>query len=199
MSQDGVNKGRRRFLLGATGTMGALGGVGIAWPLLSSWQPSERAKAIGAPVEVDIGSLEAGEMISVEWRGTPIFIVRRTEEMLETLRSEELRSRLSDPDSEVLDQQPEYARNNVRSREEELFVVEGSCTHLGCAPQYRPDVEPQTFDDNWLGGFFCACHGSRFDLAGRVFRGVPAPTNLVVPPHMREGNILTVGEDEETA
>lgn len=199
MNQDGVNKGRRRFLMGATGAMGAVGGAGVAWPLLSSWQPSERAKAIGAPVDVDIGGLDAGEMISIEWRGKPIFIIRRTSEMLEILSSDELRNRLSDPDSNVVAQQPEYARNNFRSREEELLVIEGVCTHLGCAPQYRPEVAAQTFDDNWLGGFFCACHGSRFDMAGRVFRGVPAPTNLVVPPHMREGNVLTVGEDEETA
>ncbi|MCH8550586.1 MAG: ubiquinol-cytochrome c reductase iron-sulfur subunit [Natronospirillum sp.] len=199
MNQDGVNKGRRRFLMGATGAMGAVGGVGVAWPLLSSWQPSERAKAIGAPVAVDVGSLGEGEMISVEWRGKPIFIVRRTAEMLETLRSDELRGRLSDPDSDNQNQQPEYARNDVRSREEELLVVEGFCTHLGCAPQYRPQVEPQSFDDNWLGGFFCACHGSRFDMAGRVFRGVPAPSNLAVPPHFREGDMLTIGEDGETA
>ncbi len=199
MSQDGVNKGRRRFLMAATGTLGAVGGAGVAWPLLSSWQPSERAKAVGAPVDVDISSLDPGEMISVEWRGKPIFVVRRTSEMLEALRSDDLRGRLSDPDSDNLDQQPEYARNELRSREEELLVIEGACTHLGCAPQYRPEVEPQTFDANWLGGFFCACHGSRFDMAGRVYRGVPAPSNLVVPPHMRDGNMLTIGEDGEIA
>ncbi len=199
MNQDGVNKGRRRFLMGATGALGAAGGVGVAWPLLSSWQPSEKAKAVGAPVSVDISSLEAGEMISVEWRGKPIYVVRRTDEMLETLRDEEFKERLADPESENVDQQPEYAQNDVRSRNETYLIVEGVCTHLGCAPQFRPEVQPQPFDQNWLGGFFCACHGSRFDLAGRVFSGVPAPDNLVVPPHFTEGDVLTIGADGESA
>ena len=195
MTQDGVNKGRRRFLYIATGAMGAVGAVGVATPFVRSWFPSERAKAIGAPVTVDISRLEPGEIRTVEWRGKPVFVVRRTEEAIERLRSEELMNRLADPQSEVASQQPEYAQNPVRARAEDLLVVEGVCTHLGCSPQFIPSVEPQSFDENWMGGFFCPCHGSRFDLAGRVYRGVPAPTNLVVPPHMIEGSMLTIGED----
>lgn len=195
MTQDGVNKGRRRFLYIATGAMGAVGAVGVATPFVRSWFPSEKAKAIGAPVTVDISRLEPGEMRIVEWRGKPIFVVRRTEEVIATLGNEELMDRLSDPRSEVESQQPEYAQNPVRSRSEDLLVIEGVCTHLGCSPQFIPSVEPQSFDENWMGGFFCPCHGSRFDMAGRVFSGVPAPTNLVVPPHMIEGSMLTIGED----
>lgn len=193
MTQDGVNQGRRRFLYIATGAVGAVGAVGVATPFVKSWFPSEKAKAIGAPVKVDIGSLRMGEMRVAEWRGKPIFIVRRTPEMIERLKGEEIKSRLSDPDSEV-EQQPEFARNDTRSQAEELLVVEGVCTHLGCSPKFAPAVEPQAYDANWQGGFFCPCHGSRFDLSGRVYSGVPAPTNLVVPPHKVEGNILTVGE-----
>ncbi|WLD57388.1 ubiquinol-cytochrome c reductase iron-sulfur subunit [Salinispirillum sp. LH 10-3-1] len=194
MSQDGVNTGRRRFLMAATGVVGAAGGVGVAVPFLSSWQPSERAKAIGAPVSVDISSLEPGQMIVVEWRGKPIFVLRRTPEALERLTQQTLLARLADPDSSQ-PQQPDYAANAFRSRGEELLVIEGVCTHLGCAPQYLPQVVPQAFDANWLGGFFCPCHGSAFDLAGRVYRGVPAPSNLVVPPHFLDGTVLTIGED----
>lgn len=195
MTQDGVNKGRRRFLYIATGAMGAVGAVGVATPFVRSWFPSEKAKAIGAPVTVDISKLEPGEMRTVEWRGKPVFVVRRTEEAIATLKSEELLDRLSDPQSEVASQQPEYAQNLVRARSEDLLVIEGVCTHLGCSPRFIPSVEPQSFDENWMGGFFCPCHGSRFDMAGRVYSGVPAPTNLVVPPHMIEGSMLTIGED----
>ncbi len=195
MTQDGVNKGRRRFLYIAAGAMGAAGAVGVATPFVRSWYPSEKAKAVGAPVDVDISTLEAGEMRIAEWRGKPIFIVRRTETMIENLKKDELTSRLADPLSQVESQQPEYAQNPLRARSEELLVLEGVCTHLGCSPQFRPEVEPQPFDANWMGGFFCPCHGSRFDLAGRVYKGVPAPTNLVVPPHVIEGSVLTVGEE----
>lgn len=195
MTQDGVNKGRRRFLYIATGAMGAVGAVGVATPFVRSWFPSEKAKAIGAPVTVDISGLEPGEIRTVEWRGKPVFVVRRTDEAIERLRSEELMDRLADPRSQVESQQPEYAQNLVRARSEDLLVVEGVCTHLGCSPQFIPSVEPQSFDENWMGGFFCPCHGSRFDMAGRVFSGVPAPTNLVVPPYMIEGSMLTIGED----
>lgn len=195
MTQDGVNKGRRRFLYIATGAMGAVGAVGVATPFVRSWFPSEKAKAIGAPVTVDISKLESGEMRIVEWRGKPVFVIRRTEEAIATLRSEDLMERLVDPRSQVESQQPEYAQNLVRSRAPDLLVVEGVCTHLGCSPQFIPSVESQPFDENWMGGFFCPCHGSRFDMAGRVYNGVPAPTNLVVPPHMIEGSMLTIGED----
>lgn len=193
MTQNGVNKGRRRFLYIATGAVGAVGAVGVATPFVKSWFPSEKAKAIGAPVRVDIGRLEPGEMRIAEWRGKPIFIVRRTPEMIERLKSAELKARLADPESEV-PQQPEFAKNDTRSLADELLVMEGVCTHLGCSPQFAPDVEPQPYDANWQGGFFCPCHGSRFDLSGRVYSGVPAPTNMVIPPHKIEGGLLTIGE-----
>lgn len=195
MTQDGVNQGRRRFLYIAAGAMGAAGAVGVATPFVKSWYPSERAKAVGAPVSVDISNLDAGEMRIAEWRGKPIFVVRRTEAMIATLKQDELLDRLADPESSLASQQPEYAQNALRARSEDLLVVEGVCTHLGCAPQFRPEVEPQSFDENWMGGFFCPCHGSRFDMAGRVYQGVPAPSNLVVPPYRVEGSILTIGEE----
>jgi ubiquinol-cytochrome c reductase iron-sulfur subunit len=195
MTQDGVNKGRRRFLYIATGAMGAIGAVGVATPFVRSWYPSEKAKAIGAPVTVDISSLEPGEMRIAEWRGKPIFIVRRTEQAINNLTSDELMGRLADPGSDVVSQQPEYAQNPYRAISEGLLVIEGVCTHLGCSPQFIPSVEPQSFDSEWMGGFFCPCHGSRFDMAGRVYSGMPAPTNLVVPPHLIEGGLVTIGED----
>lgn len=194
MTQDGVNKGRRRFLYAATGTMGSIAAVGVATPFVKSWFPSERAKAIGAPISVDIGTLEPGEMRIAEWRGKPIFIVRRTAEAVARLESDEVVGRLADPDS-LQSTQPEYARNTARAINPELLIIEGVCTHLGCAPQYRPNVEPQPYNENWLGGFFCPCHGSQFDLSGRVYRNMPAPTNLVVPPHRIEGNVVTIGEE----
>lgn len=194
MTQDGVNQGRRRFLYIATGALGSIGAVGVATPFVRSWFPSEKAKAVGAPVSVDISTLEAGEMRIAEWRGKPIFIVRRTEAMVANLQDEALVEQLADPQSEVASQQPEYAQNPYRARTEELLVVEGVCTHLGCSPQFRPEVQSQPFDENWTGGFFCPCHGSRFDLAGRVYQGVPAPTNLVVPPYVMSGSVLTIGE-----
>lgn len=193
MTQNGVNIGRRRFLYIATGAVGAVGAVGVATPFVKSWFPSEKAKAIGAPVRVDVGRLEPGEMRIAEWRGKPIFIVRRTPEMIERLKSADLKARLADPESDV-PQQPEFAKNDTRSLADELLVMEGVCTHLGCSPQFAPDVEPQPYDANWQGGFFCPCHGSRFDLSGRVYSGVPAPTNMVIPPHKIEGGLLTIGE-----
>ena len=193
MTQNGVNQGRRRFLYIATGAVGAVGAVGVATPFVKSWFPSEKAKAVGAPVKVDIGSLKIGEMIIAEWRGKPVFIVRRTADMIETLKSSELKGRLVDPDSNV-DHQPEFAKNDTRSLSEEMLVIEGVCTHLGCSPKFTPEVEPQAYDANWQGGFFCPCHGSRFDLSGRVFAGVPAPSNMKVPPHRVDGSILTIGE-----
>jgi ubiquinol-cytochrome c reductase iron-sulfur subunit len=193
MTQDGVNKGRRRFLYIATGAVGAVGAVGVATPFVKSWFPSEKAKAIGAPVSVDISSIELGEMRIVEWRGKPVFVVRRTPEMIETLKQDNFKARLTDPNSDV-EQQPEFAKNDTRSLSEELLIVEGVCTHLGCSPKFTPEVEPQAYDANWQGGFFCPCHGSRFDLSGRVFSGVPAPSNMKVPPHKIEGALLTIGE-----
>ncbi|WP_020409292.1 ubiquinol-cytochrome c reductase iron-sulfur subunit [Hahella ganghwensis] len=193
MSQGDVNKSRRRFLVGATSVVGGVGAVGAITPFVASWNPSAKAKAAGAPVKVNIGKLESGQQMTVEWRGKPVWIVRRTPEMLAELSKHE--DGLQDPASEK-PQQPEYAKNSYRSIKEEYLVLVGICTHLGCSPQYVPEVIP----DEAFGGFFCPCHGSKFDMAGRVLKGVPAPTNLVVPPHMyTEGLNLTIGLDEESA
>jgi len=175
---DRIDRNRRHFLTVATVVTGAVGAGFAAIPFLSSLQPSARAQALGAPVEVPIGSLQPGEMIRVLWRGRLVFVLRRDEGMLARLQ-ENLDS-LDDPNSEVVEQQPDYAANETRSVKPEYLVVEGSCTHLGCAPLEDFDVRPS---ENWGGGFFCPCHGSKFDLAGRVSKGVPAPTNLRVPPH----------------
>jgi ubiquinol-cytochrome c reductase iron-sulfur subunit len=190
MSSEGVNNSRRRFLTGTVSVVGGIGVVGAAIPFIKMWQPSARARAAGANVEVVIDKLAAGQMLKAEWRGQPVWIVRRTPEMLDALPS--LRENLRDPDSEIVDQQPEYARNQYRSVQPEVLVLLGVCTHLGCSPRFVPEVEPQPFDPDWKGGFFCPCHNSRFDLAGRVYQGVPAPVNLKVPPHsfLDEGRIL---------
>lgn len=198
MSGDGVDIGRRRFLTGATTVVGAVGTVFAAVPFVVSLQPSERAKAIGAPVEQDISKLEPGAKLTVKWRGKPVWIVRRTPEMLDTLDAVE--DKLRDPESNVEDQQPGYARNEHRSIKPEYLVLVGLCTHLGCSPTYRPEVAPDDLGPQWKGGFFCPCHGSRFDLAGRVYAGVPAPTNLVVPPYKYLSDTrIIIGVDQETA
>ena len=197
MSSQGVNPGRRRVLIGATAAVGAVGAVGAAVPFVGSWAPSAKAKAAGAPVQVDIGTLEPGQKITVEWRGKPVWVIRRTPEALSTLAK--LTGELRDPNSEQ-EQQPSYAANESRSKVPEFFVVVGLCTHLGCAPLYRPDVAPDDLGESWLGGFYCPCHGSKFDLAGRVYKGVPAPTNLEIPPYQFvTDSVLLIGEDEETA
>lgn len=192
---DDVNKGRRNFLIGATSVVGGAGVVGVAVPFLGSWNPSAKALAAGAPITVDIGKLEPGTMLGPipAWRDKPIFVVSRTEEMIAKI--DERPSRLADPNSEE-DQQPSYAANTTRSIRPEIGIYVGICTHLGCSPKYRPEIEPTEFDANWIGGFYCPCHGSKFDLAGRVYSGVPAPTNLEVPPHMYEtDNVIVIGED----
>lgn len=193
MSTDGADNNRRRFLVAATSVVGAVGVAGAAVPFLASWWPSARAQAAGAPVEADISKLEPGAMLTVEWRGKPVWIVRRTQETLDNLSR--LEDKLRDPNSEV-DQQPPYAKNEYRSRKPEYLVCVGICTHLGCSPTFRPEIAPPDLGPDWLGGFFCPCHGSRFDLAGRVYAGVPAPTNLVVPPYtyLTETRIL-IGKD----
>ncbi len=197
MSDNGVNKGRRRFLVAATSVVGAAGAVGVVTPFLKSWNPSAKAKAAGAPVKVNLSKLEPGQQIVYEWRGKPVFVVRRTQAMLDELKLQE--NRLRDPNSEN-SEQPEYATNEARSRKEEFLILVGLCTHLGCSPKYLPEVKPMEFDVNWKGGYFCPCHGSRFDLAGRVYKGVPAPTNLVVPPYSFESDdIVIIGKDEENA
>lgn len=193
MSQaEGVNVQRRRVLIASTAVIGAAGVAAVATPFVRSWTPSAKAEAAGAAVTQDIGSIENGQMIVVKYRGKPIFVVKRTDEMVSTLSSVE--SLLADPSSDE-SLQPEYAKNEIRSIEPGLLVVEGVCTHLGCAPNYRPDVGAADLGGNdWYGGFFCPCHGSKYDLAGRVYSGVPAPTNLPVPEYSMDGTILTVGE-----
>ncbi len=191
-----VNTGRRRFLVGATSVIGGAGIAAAAAPFVISMQPSARAQAAGAPVAVDISKIEPGQLIRVEWRGKPIWILRRTEDMLATLQNDLLVGKLRDPDSQVTSQQPDYVVNFHRSLRPEVLVLIGICTHLGCTPAFRPETAPPDLGAEWLGGFFCPCHGSRFDLAGRVFQGVPAPTNLVVPPYrFVSDNLLVVGED----
>ncbi len=189
-----VDTRKRRFLIAATSVVGAAGAAAWAIPFLTYWSPSERAKAAGAPVEADISKLDKGQLMRVEWRGKPVWIVRRTKKMLELLPKND--PRLRDPHSEVTTQQPDYAKNEYRSIKPEYLVLVGICTHLGCSPTYRPEVAPADLGANWNGGFYCPCHGSRFDLAGRVFQAVPAPKNLVVPPHkyLSENRIL-IGED----
>lgn len=180
MSANGVDLKRRRMLVTATSAVGAVGVGFAAVPFLASWNPSARAKAAGAPAEADISKLEPGQLVRVKWRGKPVWVIRRTKANLADLAS--LDGQLADPASEV-PQQPEYCKNAQRSIKAEYMVAVGICTHLGCSPTYRPEVAPADLGSDWKGGFFCPCHGSRFDLAGRVYSGVPAPTNLVVPPH----------------
>lgn len=180
MSQSGVSTGRRRFLIGATSAIGAVGAVGVATPFVASWNPSAKAKAAGAPVKVDISKLEIGQQMIVEWRGQPVWVVNRTPETLTNLGK--LSAKLSDPES-VKEQQPAYAQNEYRSIKPEISILLGICTHLGCSPTYRPEIAPEDLGADWVGGYFCPCHGSKFDLAGRVYSGVPAPINLSIPPH----------------
>ena len=197
MANEGVDLKRRRFLTAATTVVGGVGAVYLAVPFVASMQPSARAKAAGAPVEADISKLEPGQMRTVEWRGVPVWIVRRTEQNLNDLPA--MNSQLRDPDSENPDQQPDYCKNINRSIKAEYLIAVGICTHLGCSPSYHPEMGGELGAD-WKGGFFCPCHGSRFDLSGRVFQGVPAPTNLRVPPHhyLTESRVL-VGLDEKGA
>jgi ubiquinol-cytochrome c reductase iron-sulfur subunit len=176
-----MNKTRRNFLIGATSVVGSVGVVGVAVPFIGSWNPSAKALAAGAPIKVDISRLEPGDMLGPipAWRDKPVFIVKRTDQMVAALS--EKTGRLADPDS-LEPQQPDYARNEGRSIRPDVLVIVGICTHLGCSPKFYPEVTPQDYDPDWLGGFYCPCHGSKFDLAGRVYSGVPAPTNLQVPP-----------------
>ena len=201
MSQDGVNQSRRNFLTGATCVVGAVGVGGAAVPFVKSWVPSAKARAAGAPVKANISKIEPGQMITVEWRGQPVYIVRRTPEVLQQLANE-MREFVADPDSQA-DDRPEYVSGDALSIEgyEEYLVMVGLCTHLGCAPQYQPEVgSVDNGEDEWLGGFFCACHGSKFDLSGRVFKGVPATSNLRVPPYRYESDsVIVIGEDQEAA
>ncbi|MCK5640275.1 MAG: ubiquinol-cytochrome c reductase iron-sulfur subunit [Gammaproteobacteria bacterium] len=197
MSTEGVDKGRRRFLTAAASVVGGVGVATTVVPFVLTMKPSARAAAAGAPVEVDVSKLELGQMVTVEWRGKPVWVVRRTEQNLKDLPT--LDGTLKDPAGDII-QQPEYAKNGTRSLKAEYLILVGICTHLGCSPTYRPDIAPADLGIEWKGGFFCPCHGSKFDLAGRVFNGVPAPKNLEVPRHkyLSDSRIL-IGEDEQGA
>ena len=187
-----VDEGRRRVLTLATTGVGMVGGAALLVPFAGSLVPSEKAKAAGAPVEADISKIEPGQQLTFEWRGKPVWVINRTPDMLKTLSDQD--GSLVDPDSND-NQQPGYAKNAHRSIKEDILVLVGICTHLGCSPKYLPEV-----DSNWEGGFLCACHGSTFDLAGRVFSGVPAPKNLEVPPHKYvSDSVILIGVDQEAA
>lgn len=197
MSTVGVDDSKRRFLTLTGVAVGAVGVAGAVRPFLSSMAPSERAKALGAPVTVDISKLEDGQLLITTWRGSPVWIVRRTGEMLSNLKAVE--GNLRDPNSEA-EQQPAYAQNESRALRPEVLVMVGRCTHLGCSPTFRPDFPAEDLGKDWKGGFFCPCHGSKFDLAGRVYKGVPAPLNMPVPPYrFVDDNTIVVGEDTEVA
>jgi ubiquinol-cytochrome c reductase iron-sulfur subunit len=193
MSDEGVDESKRQFLTSALTVVGAIGSGYLAVPLLAQMQPSVKAMAAGAPVEVDLSKMEAGQLLRVAWRGKPVWILNRTPAALETLKTME--KVLSDPQSND-SIQPASSKNSYRSIKPEIFVAIGLCTHLGCSPTFRPEIAPHDLGSDWKGGFFCPCHGSRFDLAGRVYSGVPAPTNLEIPPHRYiNDNLLIIGDE----
>lgn len=192
MNNEGVDESKRQFLTSALTVVGGIGTGYLAVPFLAQMQPSVKAMAAGAPIEIDLSKMEPGQLLRVAWRGKPVWIVNRTPAALETLNA--MDSVLSDPDSSD-SIQPEYSKNPYRSIKPEIFVAIGLCTHLGCSPTFRPEIAPHDLGPDWKGGFFCPCHGSRFDLAGRVYSGVPAPTNLEIPPHRyKSDTLLIVGE-----
>ena len=186
------DQGRRKVLIGLTASFAAAGVAFAATPFVTTWNPSARAKAIGSAVKVDVSKMMVGQQIQVSWRKQPILIIRHSPSALSSLAS--VTSKLADPNSDSIDE-PYKNINTTRSLSTEYSVLSGVCTHLGCSPKYYPEVEPKPWDSSWAGGFFCPCHGSMFDLVGRVYKGVPAPTNLTVPPHFFEGSILTIGEE----
>lgn len=196
-----VNLGRRRFLTASTAVVGAVGAGFAAVPFIKSWNPSARAKLAGAPVTADITGLQEGQRLILEWRGQPIWIVKRSKAILDVLPT--LDSRLRDPKSDNVEQQPDYikkANPELRSLKPEVSVLVGLCTHLGCSPELKAEIRPEPFDSEWKGGYFCPCHKSRFDMAGRVFQGVPAPTNLLVPPHYYENDTtIIIGVDPSSS
>jgi len=197
MNEKKIDNARRNLIV-ATGAVGVAAGAGVAVPFAWSWWPSERAKAAGAPVEADISNIAPGEMSVVEWRGKPVWIMRRTKEMLDSITKAD--DQVSDPKSDVNGQQPEYAKNEYRSLKPEFLVLVGICTHLGCSPQQKSAEAKGEMGAEWDGGFLCPCHGSKFDLAGRVYKGSPAPINLEVPPYtyLSDGKLL-IGDDKKGA
>lgn len=197
MPTDGVNKKRRRFLVAATSVVGAVGAGFTAVPFIKSWKPSARAQAVGAPVQVALHGLKPGQIMKVQWRGQTIGVLRRSRETLDLLP--QVDAELRDPQSQE-SEQPTFAQNEARALNDEYLVVNMHCTHLGCVPQVVPEVGPQPFDDNWKGGFFCPCHKSKFDMAGRVYKGVPAPSNLRIPPYsFLDDRTLVIGVNPEGA
>ena len=197
MANEEVNTGRRRFLTATTAVVGAVGAGFAAVPFIKSWSPSARARFAGAPVSQDISALAEGAQMQINWRGQPVFVARRSRAMLDVLGGME--PLLADPQSNA-SEQPAYAKNANRSIKPEISVLVGVCTHLGCAPQYLPEVKPEPFDPDWKGGYFCPCHKSRYDLAGRVYKAQPAPTNLPVPPyHYADDTTLVIGVDQGAA
>ncbi|BAU58530.1 ubiquinol-cytochrome c reductase iron-sulfur subunit [Halorhodospira halochloris] len=198
MSNEAPDPSRRRFLTGAATVVGGVGAVFATVPFLGFLKPNVEAQAVGAPIEVDVSKLADGQRLEFEWKGSPVWVISRTQEHLDNLEDEDiLRGRLRDPDSEA-EQQPEYARNLYRSVSPEVLVVSPVCTHLGCIVVYHPEVEAKPFDDDWRGGFFCACHGAMYDMSGRVYSGNPAPKNLEIPPHrFTDDDKLVIGEDPE--
>lgn len=195
MGSDGINSGRRRFLVAATSVVGAAGAVGAAIPFVGSWSPGAKAKAAGAPVRINIAKLEPGQQMVAEWRGQPVFVLRRGEAILGNL--DKVTPRLADPESRD-SVQPDYVDHKLRSIKPDILLVVGICTHLGCSPTFRPEVAPVDLGPDWVGGYFCPCHGSHYDLAGRVYKAQPAPLNLPVPPHSYESNdIIVIGVDQE--
>ncbi len=197
MANEEVNTGRRRFLTATTAVVGAVGAGIAAVPFIKSWSPSARARFAGAPVSQDISALAEGAQMQINWRGQPVFVARRSKAMLDVLGGME--PLLADPQSNA-SEQPAYAKNANRSIKPEISVLVGVCTHLGCAPQYLPEVKPEPFDPDWKGGYFCPCHKSRYDLAGRVYKAQPAPTNLPVPPyHYADDTTLVIGVDQGAA
>jgi len=196
MANDNMDPGRRKALTTSTAIVGGVGATAALWPFISSMKPSAAALAAGAPIEVDVSKMEPGQMIQDTYRRKPVWIIRRTPEMVQSLSG--LSEKLRDPDSAVETQQPAFAQNEYRSLNEEFLVLYGICTHLGCSPEFKP--VPGELNASWLGGFYCACHGSRFDLAGRVFKNVPANKNLEVPPyHFISENRILIGLTEEEA
>ncbi len=201
MANDAVDHGRRRFLTATTAVVGGAGALCAAVPFIKTWEPSARARSAGAPVVADISKIEPGQMVKFQWRGMPVFVVNRTPAQLAALKGVD--ARLRDPESDNTDQQPAFAKNEFRAQKDkpQWLVVIGLCTHLGCVPQFFGELKPEPFDPNWQGGFYCPCHKSRYDLSGRVFAGVPAPSNLKVPPYkfLPDGNHILIGVSPEGA
>lgn len=196
MSEHDVDAGRRNMLRVSASVVGAVGGAAALIPFVSTMSPSAKALAAGAPVEVDISKLEVGQKIQVEWRRKPVWIVRRSDEMLANLG--EVEAKLRDPSSELSEMQPPFAQNSNRSIKPEVLVLVGICTHLGCSPTFRPELAPADLGPEWKGGFYCPCHGSRFDISGRVYKNMPANDNLEVPPYKYlSDNVLRIGEMDE--